>query len=231
MRVAIVENTAITHHGLVGVALHEAAALVDLWRPFADGALPAPGQFDALVVFGGEQSARDDARHPYLSRLAGLMADQAAHGTPVLGICLGAQLLARGMGAENHIGTATEFGWCDVTLRDEAAGDPVVGALPARFVAPQWHGDTFTLPPGAAHLAESAVAPVQCFRAGPRAWGMQFHFEANRAAMADWTRRFPEACERLSPGWAAAHPALAATKGAEADAIGLAIARAFVAVI
>jgi hypothetical protein len=60
---------------------------------------------------------------------------------------------------------------------------------------------------------------------------MQFHFEVNRAAMADWTRRFPEACERLSPGWAAAHPALAATKGAEADAIGLAIARAFVALV
>lgn len=231
MRIAIVENSPFTHHGQVGVALAEAGALIDIWRPFRDGALPAPGQFDALVVFGGEQSARDDAAHPYLPRLAGLMAETAAAGAPVLGICLGAQVLARGMGAENLLGRAREFGWCDVTLRPEAAGDPVLGALPPVFRAAQWHGDTFSLPPGTAHLAESPAATVQCFRAGPRAWGMQFHFEANRAVVADWTRRFPEAVERLHPGWATQMPALAAGVGLAADAAGLAIARAWVALI
>ncbi len=229
MRVAIVENTLVTHHGLVGVALHEAAAVIDLWRPFGDGALPPPGGFDALVVFGGEQSALDDAAHPYLPRLAGLMAETAARGLPVLGICLGAQILARGMGAENRLGGAVEFGWCDVALRAEAAGDALLGGLRGTITVPQWHGDTFTLPPGAVHLAESATAPVQAFRAGPRAWGTQFHFEIDRAAMADWARCFPAACERLHPGWAAAMPGLAATRGAAADATGLAMARAFVA--
>jgi GMP synthase-like glutamine amidotransferase len=231
MRVAIVENTQVTHHGQVGVALHEAAATIDIWRPFRDGALPAPGGFDALVVFGGEQAATDDARHPYLPRLAGLMAGMAATGVPVLGICLGAQVLARGMGADNHIGTATEFGWCDVSLRPAAADDALFRGLPDSFPIAQWHGDTFTLPRGCLHLAQSDVAAVQAFRAGPRAWGTQFHFEASRAVMADWTRRFPTACERLSPGWVASMPAEAATRGATADAIGLTLARNWVALI
>ena len=73
MRVAIVENTRITHHGQVGVALHEQAALIDLWKPWADDRLPTTDTADALVVFGGEQAATDDHTHPYLPALADLM--------------------------------------------------------------------------------------------------------------------------------------------------------------
>jgi GMP synthase (glutamine-hydrolysing) len=231
MRVAIVENTRVTHHGQVGVALHEAAATVDIYRPFLDQTLPAPGSFDALVVFGGEQAATDDDDHPYLPRAAELMATMAVTGVPVLGICLGAQIMARGLGAENRIGTAVEFGWCDVALRPGFGDDPVLAGLPDVFPIAQWHSDTFTLPPGAAHLATSAIAPVQCYRAGPRAWGTQFHFEASRAVMADWTRRFPAACERMQPGWGTAMPGIAAARGVIADAVGLTIARNWVAVI
>ena len=85
MRVAIIENTRVTHHGQVGVALHEAGAKIDQYKPFADGRLPAPGSFDALVVFGGEQSARDDHSHPYLPALADLMGQAGAAGHAVLG--------------------------------------------------------------------------------------------------------------------------------------------------
>ena len=99
MRVAIVENTKITHHGQVGVALHEVGALVDVYRPFRDGVLPQVGSFDALISFGGEQSALDDHTHPYLARLGTLMAQSAAADFAVLGICLGAQVFARGLGA------------------------------------------------------------------------------------------------------------------------------------
>ena len=230
MRVAIVENTAITHHGQVGVALHEAAARITQHRPWLDGQLPDPGSFDALVVFGGEQSARADESHPYLPQLAALMADQAARGTAVLGICLGAQVLARGLGAENRLEAAREFGWHPVSLTEAGLQDPVLSAVPPTFPIFEWHADTFTAPPGAQHLASTALAAQQAFRFGRAGYGMQFHFEASRALVADWTRTFPDLVERLEPGWTAALPARAAT-GAQADAHGLAIARAWVALI
>lgn len=231
MRVAIVENTRITHHGQVGVALHERAARIGLYRPWADQRLPDMAEYDALVVFGGEQAATDDHIHPYLPRLAGLMAAAADSGKAVLGICLGAQIMARGLGAENRLGGTREFGWCDVALTGTAAGDPVLAALPGRFPIFQWHSDTFTLPPGAELLATSPVAPVQCYRHGRAGYGMQFHFEVNRPMAADWLREFPDLIETISPGWGAGFAGHAATRGAAADQHGLAIARAWVGLI
>ena len=231
MRVAIVENTSITHHGQVGVALHEAAAVIDLWKPWSGQALPAAPDADALIVFGGEQAATDDHTHPYLPDLARLMAAYTQADKPVLGICLGGQLLARAYGAENHLGTAPEFGWVDVTLTDEGRADPVLSQVPQTFPIFQWHTDTFTLPEGAVHLAQSSTARHQAFRLGRATYGTQFHFEASRAVVADWYRRFPDRMEESSPGWSEAFPTLAATHGSKADSHGLALARAWISLI
>ncbi len=228
MRVALVENTKVTHHGQVGVALHEAGAVIDLYRPFAHGVLPRLGSYDALVVFGGEQNARDDASHPYLPRLADHMAQAAQDGVAVLGICLGSQIFARGLGAQNHIGTAPEFGWCALGKMGE---DAMFAALPAQFRAFQWHSDTFTLPQGATALAQGGRALVQAFRFGRAGYGTQFHFEANRAVVADWAHRFPDLIAGMDPEWAQSYRAQEAAHGAEADAAGLALARAWVAMI
>lgn len=232
MRVAIVENTRITHHGQMGVALHEAAAKIGQYRPFFDGALPDVAEYDALVVFGGEQNARADDTHPYLPDLARRMAAFTAADKPVMGICLGSQLLARACGADNLIGTAPEFGWCGVTLTEAGRADPVLGALPAEFPIFQWHSDTFTLPEGAVHLAQSGTARHQAFRIGRATYGTQFHFEASRAVVADWNRNFPSLVEQQHPGWlSGGHANAQATHGATADAIGLTIARGWVSLI
>ena len=231
MRVAIVENTSITHHGQVGVALHEAAAVIDLWKPWSGQPLPAAPDTDALIVFGGEQAATDDHTHPYLPDLARLMAAYTQADKPVLGICLGSQLLARAYGGKNHLGTAPEFGWVDVTLTDEGRADPVLSQVPQTFPIFQWHTDTFTLPKGAVHLAQSRTARHQAFRIGRATYGTQFHFEASRAVVADWYRRFPDRMEESSPGWSDAFPSLTATHGARADSHGLALARAWISLI
>ena len=229
MRVAIVENTAITHHGQIGVALHESAARVEIFRPWQDGILPPPLAHDALVVFGGEQNARADQTHPYLPALARLLQQTAAADHAVMGICLGAQVLARGLGAQNQIGGAEEFGWHHVkTLTTD---DPVLNHLPAEFPIFEWHSDTFTLPPNAAHLATSPRAPIQAFRAHRAAYGMQFHFEASRAVVADWHRLFAANLNTIAPGWLQNYASHAQSLGPAADAHGLAIARAWVALI
>ena len=232
MRVAIVENAFATYHGNVGVALHEAGALVDLWRPYLDQRLPAdPNSFDALVVFGGEQSAIADEEHPYLPRLAALMKATAAADKPVLGICLGAQLLARAFGATNQIGTAREFGWLNVELTPAGQTDAVFLDVDTHFPTFQWHSDTFTMPEGAVHLAKAPGSAHQCFRIGRAAYGVQFHFEASRAVVNDWTYNFASAIEKIEPGWVTAHPAQALKYGTLADKTGLRIARNWVALI
>lgn len=232
MYVAIVENTRVTHHGQVGVALHEAGARIEVFRPWADGRLPRnPEEHDALVVFGGEQSALDDGLHPYLPDLAQSMRVYGAAERAVLGICLGSQLLARGWGGENRLGVAPEFGWQELRLTHDGRADPVLSAVPGAFLSFQWHSDSFTLPPGAVSLAEGDAVKPQAFRIGRASYGMQFHFEASRAVVADWTRSFPDLAERMSPGWVEDHPRRAVSEGVAADAAGMALARAWVAQI
>ncbi|MCB2135721.1 MAG: type 1 glutamine amidotransferase [Rhodobacteraceae bacterium] len=232
MRVAIVENTAGTPLGQVGKALAEAGATTEWFRPYCDGGLPTdPDAFDGLVVLGGEQSALDDDLHPYLPSLARLMRRFGDADRAVLGICLGSQLLARAYGAENRLGVAREFGWHQVTATEAGRTDPVLGAAGSAFPIFQWHSDTMTLPGDAVHLAENPAAPVQAFRIGRAVYGTQFHFEANREVVADWSVAYAEAVEKRHPGWAEALPKLAAAHGPAADAAGLAIARAWVALV
>ncbi len=233
MRVAIIENTRYSDPGQVGIALAEAGATIEAIRAYAGEPLPATIHgHDALVVFGGEQNARDDEKHAYLPALATLMRDFGDAGKAVLGICLGSQVLARAYGAENLIGAAPEFGWHTVSPTEEGRSDPVISAAAAApgegFVSFQWHDDTFTLPPGGVHLAGNAAAVNQAFRVGRAAYGMQFHFEANRAVVAEWNRLFPEHVERKEPGWLVRHSQYAAAHGPAAEAAGLAIARAWV---
>ncbi len=232
MRVAIVENTAGTQHGQVGMALAEAGAILDQYRPYLGQALPGSIEgVDALVVFGGEQTALSDDTHPYLGPLSALMRQMVAVDRAVLGICLGAQLMARGFGARNHIGTAPEFGWVQISATDAGRSDPVLSAVTADFSAFQWHSDTFDAPPGAVHLAQSLDVQNQAFRVGRAGYATQFHFEANHAVVTSWTKRFHTQIEAMAPGWIAQHPRHAAASSGAADAAGLALARAFVAQI
>ncbi len=231
MRIAIVENTAVTHHGQVGVALNEAGHRADTFRPYAGDGLPDVTDYPAVVVFGGEQSALDDARHSYLPELAARMRAFGEAGRAVLGICLGAQLLARGYGATNLLAGTPEFGWCAIETTEAGRRDPVLAAAGEAFRIFQWHSDTFTLPPGAVQLARGEGAEQQAFRLGERVYGTQFHFEANRAVVDDWSRLFPDAAERMAPGWSDAHAGEAEAHGASADAAGLALARAWVALL
>ena len=231
MRVAIVENTAFTHHGQVGVALHQAAARIGLYKPWSDGRLSDPDGYEALVVFGGEQAATDDHTHPYLPALAACIRAFESADKAVLGICLGAQLMARAFGGVNRLGATREAGWCEVALRAEGRADPLFHGIADRFRIMQLHSDTFDLPPGAVHLATSPVAPAQAFRIGRASYAAQFHFEASRAVVADWNRGFAHVFRATDPDWDNIYPQALATHGAAADATGLQLARNWVGLI
>jgi len=232
MRVLVVENMVHSNLGQVGVALDEAGAEIDLRRPFLGEALPGGiHAHDALVVLGGDQSAVDDHIHPYLPELARLMRAFADADKAVLGICLGSQILARAHGAENLLGRTREFGWHGIELTGEGISDPVLGAAGKTFTSFEWHSDSFTLPEGAIHLATNPAVANQAFRVGRAAYGMQFHFEAGTRVVEDWNRIFADQIMGLDPHWLERYPEHAARHAEQADAAGLALARAWVGTI
>lgn len=232
MRVLVIQNFEDTGLGQVGRALEEAGAEIDLVKAHEGEPLPGDAAgHDALVVLGGGQSALDDADYPYLPALARLTRTFGEADKAVLGICLGAQLVARGHGGRNVLGRPQEFGWRDVTLSAQGLDDPMLAAAPAVFPIFHWHNDTFDLPPGATHLATSAMTPNQAFRVGRAVYGIQFHFEADTGLVDDWSRIFVDYLAECQPGWPERHRSDEAEFGAAADAAGLALARAWVRLI
>ncbi|ATU92636.1 type 1 glutamine amidotransferase [Phyllobacterium zundukense] len=232
MRVLVVQNYQDTGLGQVGRALDEAGATIDLRQAYRGEVLPADdSDHDALVVLGGDQNALADDDYPYLPALARLIKRFGDSDKAVLGICLGSQLVARGYGAENLLGRPTEFGWHEVTRTAEAASDPVMSAVSHRFPIFHWHSDTFWLPEGALHLASSAMTANQAFRIGRAVYGIQFHFEADTGLVEEWTEVFHDQIARNQAEWLSNYKAHVERDGAAADSAGLALARAWVALI
>jgi GMP synthase-like glutamine amidotransferase len=165
-------------------------------HPYLGEPLPTPEELCGLVVMGGPMGVSDTAAHPHLAQELALIAALAAAERPVLGVCLGAQLLAAALGARVHRGAQPEIGPGTVTLTPQGRADPVLGAA-GRGELPvmHWHQDTFELPPGATLLAQSELYPNQAFRAGARAYGLQFHVEVDRGLTDGWREHLPAGVE------------------------------------
>src|SRR5436190_8537666 len=133
--------------------------------------LPAPGEADAILSLGGDQSVRDIDRYDYLAAEAELLRDEAERGTPILGVCLGGQLLAHALGGTVDRLPRRIVEWAEVEKLPDADGDAVVGHLPERVTALHWNEDGFTPPPGAVELLSRASEGGEAFRWRDNAWG------------------------------------------------------------
>ena len=179
-------------------------------RPLAAQALPGHEEVAGAVVMGGPMNVDQVDRFPALAAEREWLAEAAGRGMPVLGICLGAQLLARALGAEVRPGERKEIGFAPVEVA--AAADPVLGRLAPSTEVLHWHGDVFDLPAGAEHLASSELAENQAFRVD-NAWGVLFHPEADLALVEAWMavpEMRDEALEALGDAGTAVIPAQAA---------------------
>lgn len=168
--------------GVVAEAGHVLEEWSLAWRT------PPPRSIDdygAVLVFGGAMHADQDESHPWLREENMLLQRLLDLHIPTLGVCLGAQLLAKAAHAPIGPSPEPEIGWCEVELTPVAADDPVFAALPDRFDAFEWHYYTYGLPAGAVELARSRVC-TQAFRLGDSVWGVQFHPEVTRAQIASW---------------------------------------------
>lgn len=204
--------------GLLGTAARAAGVPVRPVRVYVGDPVPRVDEVQGVVVMGGPMGALDDAAHPSLPAERALLAGAVAAGVPVLGVCLGAQLLAAAAGAEVTRAPVPEHGVGAVTLTAEGVADPLLGGLGDDLPVVHWHGDTFGIPDAAVRLAGSAECENQAFRLGPRAWGLQFHVEVDPALVDAWTPHLP-------PGMS-----LDGDLGA-VEAVGRVVARRFVALV
>jgi GMP synthase-like glutamine amidotransferase len=151
-------------------------------------ALASVDGYDAVLVFGGQMNVDEEDAHPWLRDEDELIRTLLARDVPLLGVCLGGQLLAKAAGA--HVGPSPEIerGFVRVELTDEADGDPIFGSLSREFEVFSMHEYAFHVPEGAVELARSSVCS-QAFRVGDCAWGIQFHPEVRVEQIAEWVRQ------------------------------------------
>ena len=165
--------------------LRAAGLTVEEYDVARDRALPELDEVDGLISFGGAQSAVDLFAEPALQAEADLLARAVASGVPVLGLCLGAQLLARALGAPVRRSGRT-VAWLRLERLPGASSDPLISALPPVVPALHWNEDVFDLPPGAVELLGPRVEGIEAFRAGTSAYGLQFHPEVDSTVLERW---------------------------------------------
>ncbi len=189
MKVLVVKNIAAEGPGTIGDHLRENGipfSVIDLQK---GEQTPAMTDFTHLVVMGGPMAVYEMNQHPFLKAEAKLIELAITAGKSVLGVCLGAQMLAHVLGARVYAGGKKEIGWDDVSITPEGMQDPLMASLAVDGTSTarvfQWHGDTFDLPAGSVRLASSGIYPNQAFRYADRVYALQFHIEVTPVIVFD----------------------------------------------
>jgi GMP synthase-like glutamine amidotransferase len=165
---------------------------VEIRRLDLEDEVPEADPVDGLVVMGGPFGAYEEEQYPFLAKECSALAAVARRGSPVLGVCLGAQLLAKALGGKVFPGHGAEIGFGSINLTQTGQQDPLFAGIGNAVPAFHWHGDTFTLPQGTVLLASSQMYTQQAFRFGSRAYGLQFHVESDAGTWAAWRSHLPK---------------------------------------
>lgn len=185
----LIQNDAAVPPGLYADHLRCREIPCQLVRLDLGDPLPNPSRLRGAIVLGGYMSVDDVEDYPFLQPLQEWMRRLTELGRPLLGICLGGQLLARALGGPVHRDQRGERGILSIQVHADAVDDPLLQCMPASFSSLQWHNDSFDPPPGATLLASSAACVGQLFRAGPGSYGLQFHPEADAGIIRSWSAR------------------------------------------
>ncbi|EAU55087.1 type 1 glutamine amidotransferase [Mariprofundus ferrooxydans] len=198
MNFLVLQHLDIESPALIGDLLREAGHHLHTAHVYAGDTLPAnTDHLHGIIIMGGPQSANDTHLSYIRDELLWLQ-KRIDEGVPMLGICLGAQLMAKAAGGSIMPSPVRELGWFPVYPTAEAAADPLFSALPAtELTVFQWHGETFTLPDHATLLATHPDVPAQVFRLGHCQYGMQFHIEVDASIIENWIALGTSECAHL----------------------------------
>lgn len=185
MRVVAFRHVPFEGLGLIQTALEDRGVSVEFADLFEDNAaLPDTAGAAGLIFMGGPMSVNDEL--PYLGQELQVIRQAVERGQPVLGVCLGSQLIAKALGAKVYRAARKEIGWFEVHLTEAGRHDPMLSGLAPTDTVFHWHGETFDLPDGAAWLAYSDACRHQAFRVAANVYGLQFHLEVTPEMIADW---------------------------------------------
>lgn len=184
-KILVVEHVPHEGLGIIGQAL--SGFDLEYMRVYETGMAEAlPEGYSALIVMGGPMGVYESDIYPFINNEMELIKEAIKTDVPVLGVCLGSQLLAGAAGARVYKGEKKEIGWYNVSLTEEGSSDRLFLGLPDELPVFQWHGDTFDVPVNGVNLASSDLFPHQAIKVGKRAYGFQFHFEVTAKMIGEW---------------------------------------------
>ena len=189
-KVLVIRNVSYETEGMLEALLRDQGLTLDIVDFQQDAfAKPRLDGYGGLVVMGGPMGANDSDRFPFLLEVERLCSEAMERSIPLVGVCLGAQIMAKVLGSEVYPNPVREVGWYDLTTTEAAAGDALFSELEPLEVVLQWHGDTFDLPKDAVLLASSPDCVNQAFRYGENGYAVQFHLEILESMIREWVRR------------------------------------------
>jgi GMP synthase (glutamine-hydrolysing) len=200
MNVLIIKHVDIEGPGLIGLCLKQRAIPYQVLCLGTGDLLPKVDDFTHIVILGGPMNVYEEDRYPFLKSEDLFIKEAIQRGKHILGICLGAQLIAKSLGAKVTKSPVKEIGWCEVSLTEEGSKDLLFAALPKAFPVFQWHEDTFEIPKWGKRLVTSTAVPNQAFRYGDNAYGLQFHLEVTMGMIQEWTDEYGEGTPSLRAG-------------------------------
>ncbi len=190
MKVLVIQHVACEGPGSIDVAFHRAGVQLEIVHLWQRQKIPKTlHKYEGLVILGGPMNVYEESQYPFLRDEDDLVSEAITKGIPTLGICLGAQLIAKACGARITSGARKEIGWYEVCLTPDGRKDEIFSCFPPKFKAFQWHGDTFEIPRGAHHLASSDLFPRQAFRYD-NAFALQFHLEVDERMIQTWLQDY-----------------------------------------
>ena len=185
MKILVIQNSIRDPIGILGEHLVNRGAELSTWLPEQQLQRPQ-GEFSGLIILGGHMNAHEDDKYPHLKQVVDLIHQFHAANKPIMGVCLGAQLIARGFGSQVSPHSTPELGFSSLKVVESLATEPWLQNCAADLHIMQWHFDTFDLPGQATLLMTNDICKHQAYRIGNNIYGFQFHLEVTPDIIADW---------------------------------------------
>ena len=187
MKILFIKHIDIEGPGTMGEFLDKKGFEYEIINIFDNIALPDdPRQYGAIIILGGPMNVYEENEYPYLKDEDIFIKSALQKGVPMLGLCLGAQLISKATGAKVRKAAEKEIGWFKADLTDDGKNDPLFNGLKSSIDVFQWHGDTFDIPDKGVHLASSEVCKNQAFMCNNNVYGLQFHLEVTKDMVREW---------------------------------------------